>query len=82
MSLTPTVYEIATAAFMAKYTVESASSGQGSYSKAGAVAEQAFSAIRTVAAFGGQKRETKAYVKHLDDAYKTGSKKAIVTGAG
>ncbi|GJJ74770.1 ATP-binding cassette, subfamily B (MDR/TAP), member 1 [Entomortierella parvispora] len=72
----------ATAAFMAKYTVESASSGQGSYSKAGAVAEQAFSAIRTVVAFGGQKRETNAYVKHLDDAYKTGSKKAIVTGVG
>ncbi|KAG0030198.1 Multidrug resistance protein 1 [Podila clonocystis] len=72
----------AAAAFMAKYTVESSSEGQGSYSKAGAVAEQAFSSIRTVVAFGGQKRETTAYLKHLDDAYATGSKKAIVTGVG
>ncbi|KAF9585320.1 Multidrug resistance protein 1 [Lunasporangiospora selenospora] len=71
-----------TAAFMAKYTVESASEGQGSYSKAGAVAEQAFAAIRTVVAFGGQKRETASYEKHLDDAYKTGSKKATITGIG
>ncbi|KFH63172.1 hypothetical protein MVEG_11207 [Podila verticillata NRRL 6337] len=47
----------AAAAFMAKYTVESSSEGQGSYTKAGAVAEQAFSSIRTVVAFGGQKRE-------------------------
>ncbi|KAG0096337.1 Multidrug resistance protein 1 [Podila epicladia] len=72
----------AAAAFMAKYTVESSSEGQGSYSKAGAVAEQAFSSIRTVVAFGGQRRETKAYLKHLDDAYATGSKKAVVTGVG
>ncbi|KAF8985644.1 hypothetical protein BGZ52_010321, partial [Haplosporangium bisporale] len=72
----------AAAAFMAKYTVESSSEGQGSYTKAGAVAEQAFSSIRTVVAFGGQKRETRAYLRHLDDAFATGSKKAIVTGVG
>ncbi|KAF8924692.1 Multidrug resistance protein 1 [Dissophora ornata] len=71
-----------TAAFMAKYTVESASEGQGSYSKAGAVAEQAFSAIRTVVAFGGQKRETAAYVKYLDEAYVSGSRKARIAGVG
>ncbi|KAG0199551.1 Multidrug resistance protein 1 [Mortierella sp. GBA30] len=70
-----------TAAFMAKYTVESASMGQGSYSKAGAVAEQAFSSIRTVVAFGGQKRETAAYVKWLNEAYKSGSRLAFWYGA-
>jgi len=67
---------------MAKYTVESASEGQGSYSKAGAVAEQAFSAIRTVVAFGGQNRETAAYVKYLDEAYVSGSRKARIAGVG
>ncbi len=67
---------------MTKYTVKSASLGQRSYSKAGAVAEQAFSSIRTVVAFGGQKRETRAYVRHLDDAYKTGSTKAVIAGVG
>ncbi|KAF9979634.1 Multidrug resistance protein 1, partial [Mortierella antarctica] len=71
-----------TAAFMAKYTVESASEGQGSYSKAGAVAEQAISSIRTVVAFGGQKRETAAYIRWLDEAYKAGSRKAITAGLG
>ncbi|KAG0315420.1 Multidrug resistance protein 1 [Dissophora globulifera] len=71
-----------TAAFMAKYTVESAADGQGSYSKAGAVAEQAFSSIRTVVAFGGQKRETASYISHLDKAYVAGAKKARVAGTG
>lgn len=67
---------------MAKYTVESATDGQGAYSKAGAVAEQAFTSIRTVVAFGGQKRETASYVKQLDLAYEAGSKKARVSGLG
>ncbi|CAO3565927.1 unnamed protein product [Mortierella alpina] len=71
-----------TAAFMAKYTVESASEGQGSYSKAGAVAEQAISSIRTVVAFGGQKRETAAYIRWLDEAYKSGVRKAVTAGLG
>ncbi|KAF9570080.1 Multidrug resistance protein 1 [Mortierella alpina] len=72
----------ATGAFMTKYTVESASSGQMSYARAGAIAEQAFSSIRTVVAFGGQRRETNAYVRHLDEAYKNGSEKAVIAGVG
>ncbi|KAJ8794742.1 hypothetical protein J1605_003051 [Eschrichtius robustus] len=47
------------------------------YAKAGAVAEEALGAIRTVIAFGGQNRELKRYQKHLENAKKVGIKKAI-----
>ncbi|XP_057588763.1 phosphatidylcholine translocator ABCB4 isoform X2 [Hippopotamus amphibius kiboko] len=47
------------------------------YAKAGAVAEEALGAIRTVIAFGGQKRELKRYQEHLENAKKIGIKKAI-----
>ncbi|KAG0251782.1 Multidrug resistance protein 1 [Mortierella polycephala] len=70
------------AAMMAKFTVASATKGQDSYSKAGAIAEQTFSSIRTIVAFGGQKRETDAYVKQLDEAFAVGKKKAIAIGVG
>ncbi|XP_056375074.1 ATP-dependent translocase ABCB1-like isoform X2 [Hyla sarda] len=47
------------------------------YAKAGAVAEEVLSAIRTVIAFGGQDKEIKRYVKNLEDAKKIGIRKAI-----
>uniref|UniRef100_A0A8C9CPK4 Phosphatidylcholine translocator ABCB4 n=1 Tax=Phocoena sinus TaxID=42100 RepID=A0A8C9CPK4_PHOSS len=47
------------------------------YAKAGAVAEEALGAIKTVIAFGGQNRELKRYQKHLENAKKIGIKKAI-----
>ncbi|XP_075683762.1 ATP-dependent translocase ABCB1-like [Rhinoderma darwinii] len=47
------------------------------YAKAGAVAEEVLSAIRTVIAFGGQDKEIKRYEKNLEDAKKIGIKKAI-----
>ncbi|KAM9165872.1 ATP-dependent translocase ABCB1-like [Pangshura tecta] len=47
------------------------------YAKAGAVAEEVLSAIRTVIAFGGQKKEIKRYHKNLEDAKNIGIKKAI-----
>ncbi|KAG0304485.1 Multidrug resistance protein 1 [Linnemannia gamsii] len=72
----------ACAALMTKFTVAASSKGQDSYAGAGAVAEQAISAIRTIVSFGGQKRETEAYVKQLDAAFLHGKKRAIVTGAG
>ncbi|KAG0331724.1 Multidrug resistance protein 1 [Podila horticola] len=72
----------ACAVMMAKITVQQSSKGQDSYSKAGSVAEQAFSSIRTVVAFGGQKRETKAYVDQLDAAFVTGKRRAQATALG
>ncbi|XP_075067982.1 ATP-dependent translocase ABCB1 isoform X5 [Mixophyes fleayi] len=47
------------------------------YAKAGAVAEEVLSAIRTVIAFGGQDKEVQRYEKNLEDAKKIGIKKAI-----
>ncbi|OCT75648.1 hypothetical protein XELAEV_18030832mg [Xenopus laevis] len=47
------------------------------YAKAGAVAEEVLSSIRTVFAFGGQNKEIHRYEKNLEDAKKIGIKKAI-----
>ncbi|XP_071071286.1 phosphatidylcholine translocator ABCB4 isoform X2 [Dasypus novemcinctus] len=47
------------------------------YAKAGAVAEEALGAIRTVIAFGGQNKEIERYQKYLENAKKIGIKKAI-----
>uniref|UniRef100_A0A3Q2XXX6 ATP-binding cassette, sub-family B (MDR/TAP), member 4 n=2 Tax=Hippocampus comes TaxID=109280 RepID=A0A3Q2XXX6_HIPCM len=50
---------------------------QAAYAKAGAVAEEVLSAIRTVFAFSGQKREIQRYHKNLEEAKNMGIKKAI-----
>ncbi|KAM9852100.1 ATP-dependent translocase ABCB1 [Aulostomus maculatus] len=50
---------------------------QTAYAKAGAVAEEVLSSIRTVFAFGGQDKEIKRYHKNLEDAKNVGIKKAI-----
>ncbi|XP_051872371.1 ATP-binding cassette, sub-family B (MDR/TAP), member 4 [Pristis pectinata] len=50
---------------------------QNAYAKAGAVAEEALSAIRTVVAFGGQKKEIERYLKNLIEGQRLGIKKAI-----
>ncbi|CAB4481222.1 uncharacterized protein OCT59_003157 [Rhizophagus irregularis] len=67
---------------MAKAISDDASKGQDSYAAAGAVAEQVLSGIRTVISFGGEKRELARYKNKLDDAYKTGVKKAFISGTG
>ncbi|XP_041524049.1 multidrug resistance protein 2 isoform X2 [Microtus oregoni] len=50
------------------------------YAKAGAVAEEVLAAIRTVIAFGGQKKELERYNKNLEEAKNVGIKKAITGG--
>ncbi|KAG0004301.1 Multidrug resistance protein 1 [Entomortierella chlamydospora] len=72
----------ACAVMLSKFTVASTTKGQDSYSKAGSIAEQTFSSIRTVVSFGGQKRETDAYNRELDAAFVNGRKRAIATGIG
>uniref|UniRef100_A0A4W3KD90 ATP-binding cassette sub-family B member 5 n=1 Tax=Callorhinchus milii TaxID=7868 RepID=A0A4W3KD90_CALMI len=47
------------------------------YAKAGAVAEEVLSSIRTVVAFGGQDKEIERYRKNLREAKKIGVKKSI-----
>ncbi|CAF3678455.1 unnamed protein product [Rotaria sp. Silwood1] len=50
------------------------------YGKAGAIAEEVFSSIRTVLSYNGQEREEKRYEKHLDEAKRNGIKKGIING--
>ncbi|XP_052474766.1 ATP-dependent translocase ABCB1 isoform X2 [Carassius gibelio] len=65
------------AAFIAKVMASFTTREQTAYAKAGAVAEEVLSSIRTVFAFGGQKKEILRYHKNLEDAKNFGIKKAI-----
>lgn len=50
------------------------------YAKAGAIAEQAIRAIRTVQAFQGQEKESERYQAHLSAALDVATKKGLVLG--
>ncbi|CAG5865570.1 unnamed protein product [Menidia menidia] len=50
------------------------------YAKAGAVADEVLSAIRTVAAFGGEEKEAERYDRNLVDAQNWGVKKGSIIG--
>ncbi|XP_051999478.1 ATP-binding cassette, sub-family B (MDR/TAP), member 4 [Xyrauchen texanus] len=65
------------AAIIGKVMTSFTSMEQTAYAKAGAVAEEVLSAIRTVFAFGGQKKEMERYHKNLEDAKNVGIRKAI-----
>ncbi|CAJ0587030.1 unnamed protein product, partial [Mesorhabditis spiculigera] len=52
------------------------------YGKAGAVAEEVVSGIRTVVAFNGQEKEIKRYESHLRAGEKHGIRKSFFTAAG
>ncbi|XP_059147295.1 ATP-dependent translocase ABCB1-like [Physella acuta] len=52
------------------------------YARAGAVAEQAISNIRTVVAFGGEEKEAKRYYENLKHARKFGVERGIANGLG
>ncbi|KAG0229821.1 Multidrug resistance protein 1 [Actinomortierella wolfii] len=71
-----------TGAFMAIIIRKSSTKSLTAYSRAGAIAEQAISSIRTVVSFGGQQREMRKYAKNLDEAYAAGFRKAFATGSG
>uniref|UniRef100_A0A8D0GSX1 ATP-binding cassette sub-family B member 5 n=1 Tax=Sphenodon punctatus TaxID=8508 RepID=A0A8D0GSX1_SPHPU len=49
------------------------------YAKAGAVAEEVLSSVRTVVAFGGQEKEINRYTSNLGEAKNVGIKKAVVS---
>ncbi|XP_018648325.1 putative multidrug resistance protein 1, 2, 3 (p glycoprotein 1, 2, 3) [Schistosoma mansoni] len=51
------------------------------YARAGAVASEVLEAIRTVVAFGGEKRELKRYREQLGTAEEAGLKKVVTSGA-
>ncbi|KAM4028833.1 ATP-binding cassette sub-family B member 5-like isoform 1-T1 [Anomaloglossus baeobatrachus] len=66
-------------AFCSKMMVSLTSKELSVYAKAGAVAEEVLSSIRTVVAFGGQEKEIKRYTNNLGEAKKLGIKKAIAS---
>nr|XP_057941803.1 ATP-dependent translocase ABCB1-like [Doryrhamphus excisus] len=65
------------AAFFSKVLTSFTSKEQAAYAKAGAVAEDVLSSIRTVFAFSGQQREIDRYHSNLEEARKMGMKKAL-----
>uniref|UniRef100_A0AAQ5ZCV0 ATP-binding cassette, sub-family B (MDR/TAP), member 4 n=1 Tax=Amphiprion ocellaris TaxID=80972 RepID=A0AAQ5ZCV0_AMPOC len=65
------------AALFSKVLTSFTSKEQTAYAKAGAVAEEVLSSIRTVFAFSGQEKEIDRYHKNLEDAKQMGVKKAI-----
>ncbi|XP_053323209.1 ATP-binding cassette sub-family B member 5-like isoform X2 [Spea bombifrons] len=66
-------------AISSKFLVSLTSKELSAYAKAGAVAEEVLSSIRTVVAFGGQEKGIKRYTKNLGEAKKIGIKKQIAS---
>ncbi|XP_071479160.1 ATP-dependent translocase ABCB1-like [Diadema antillarum] len=80
MSLTP-LLAIA-GGFMAYLITSFSKAEQEAYAKAGSVAEEVLSCIRTVIAFGGEQKEVQRYERELDGAKRLGIKKGLITAFG
>ncbi|XP_078084324.1 bile salt export pump [Mustelus asterias] len=68
------------AALMALSVSKLTSLGLKAYAKAGAVADEVLSSIRTVAAFSGEKKEVERYDKNLVFAQRWGIRKGMIVG--
>ncbi|CAK8671951.1 unnamed protein product [Clavelina lepadiformis] len=68
------------AALMGRFVANMTSKELQAYAAAGSVAEEVLSSIRTVAAFGGEKKEVERYDKNLESAEKQGIKKGMTQG--
>nr|QUF59434.1 ATP-binding cassette transporter Abcb1-1 [Brachionus angularis] len=79
LSLSPLLF--ISAALLTKIAEVLTSNELKSYARAGAVAEEVLTAIRTVFAFNGAKKEKQRYESKLDDAKKYGIKKSVINGA-
>lgn len=67
---------------IAKVTTNLTSAELQKYGKAGSIAEEVLSSIRTVLAFGGEAKEIKRYDDNLVYARKAGVKRGLMTGVG
>ncbi|XP_052095836.1 ATP-dependent translocase ABCB1-like isoform X5 [Mytilus californianus] len=65
---------------MNKLVADMSSKESEAYAKAGAIAEEVFSSIRTVVSFGGQKKECQRYNSHLQNAKDVGIRKGYTNG--
>uniref|UniRef100_A0ABK0L5B8 ATP binding cassette subfamily B member 5 n=1 Tax=Rattus norvegicus TaxID=10116 RepID=A0ABK0L5B8_RAT len=70
---------MAASALCSRMVISLTSKELDAYSKAGAVAEEALSSIRTVTAFGAQEKEIQRYTQNLKDAKDAGIKRAIAS---
>uniref|UniRef100_A0A674I8D2 ATP-binding cassette sub-family B member 5 n=1 Tax=Terrapene triunguis TaxID=2587831 RepID=A0A674I8D2_9SAUR len=77
LSTSPLV--VLSAAFCSKMIITLTSKELTAYAKAGAVAEEVLSSVRTVVAFGGQEKEINRYTSNLGEAKNLGIKKAIAS---
>ncbi|XP_028662184.2 bile salt export pump-like [Erpetoichthys calabaricus] len=68
------------AALMALFVAKLTGRELLAYAKAGAVADEVLSSIRTVAAFGGEKKEVERYDKNLVLAQTWGIRKGLIMG--
>jgi len=69
-------------AVMMKVLTASSEKESAAYAKAGAVAEEVLSSMRTVTAFSGQMKECNRYSLNLDKARLLGIRKAMISGGG
>ncbi|XP_010365033.2 ATP-binding cassette sub-family B member 5 [Rhinopithecus roxellana] len=70
---------MASAAACSRMVISLTSKELSAYSKAGAVAEEVLSSIRTVVAFGAQEKELQRYTQNLKDAKDFGIKRAVAS---
>ncbi|XP_076880833.1 bile salt export pump [Brachyhypopomus gauderio] len=68
------------AALMALFVSKLTGRELQAYAKAGAVADEVLSSIRTVAAFGGEKKEVQRYDHNLISAQRWGIRKGLIMG--
>ncbi|KAJ8405347.1 hypothetical protein AAFF_G00318200 [Aldrovandia affinis] len=68
------------AALMALFVAKLTGRELLAYAKAGGVADEVLSSIRTVAAFGGEKKEVERYDRNLISAQRWGIRKGIIMG--
>lgn len=73
---------IISTAFVAKMQSSLTAQEMVSYGNAGTIAEEVLSSIRTVVAFGGEKKEVDRYKSHLAPTERTGHLKGIYSGLG
>ncbi|XP_076004887.1 bile salt export pump isoform X2 [Genypterus blacodes] len=68
------------AGFMAVFVARLTGMELQAYAKAGAVADEVLSSIRTVAAFGGENKEVDRYDRNLTSAQRWGIRKGLIMG--
>ena len=69
-------------ALAAKVQTSFAQKEMEAYGQAGVIAEEVLSAVRTVVAFGGEKKEVERYEEKLEGARRKGVQRGMLTGLG